>query len=100
MSEVALPADLHFLSIKGEWNPSGGHWFGLDFIYEGVERRPLGKQQVRNRAFKKCCIFKYFAHTNVSKEIIVSQRITSQDNSIRLITPQDNCSGVFFITLR
>ncbi len=23
----------------GEWNPSGGHWFGLDFIYEGVEYR-------------------------------------------------------------
>lgn len=23
----------------GIWNPSGGHWFGLDFLYEGTEYR-------------------------------------------------------------
>ena len=23
----------------GEWNPSGGHWFGLDFVYRGKEYR-------------------------------------------------------------
>ena len=23
----------------GEWNPSGGHWFGLDFVYCGSEYR-------------------------------------------------------------
>ena len=23
----------------GEWNPSGGHWFGLDFVYGGKEYR-------------------------------------------------------------
>lgn len=23
----------------GEWNPSEGHWFGLDFIYSGIEYR-------------------------------------------------------------
>lgn len=23
----------------GEWNPSGGHWFGLDFVYRGTEYR-------------------------------------------------------------
>ena len=23
----------------GEWNPSGGHWFGLDFMYRGKEYR-------------------------------------------------------------
>lgn len=23
----------------GEWNPSGGHWFGLDFKYNGNEYR-------------------------------------------------------------
>lgn len=23
----------------GEWNPSEGHWFGLDFVYEGIEYR-------------------------------------------------------------
>lgn len=23
----------------GEWNPSGGHWFGLDFMYGGKEYR-------------------------------------------------------------
>ena len=23
----------------GEWNPSGGHWFGLDFLYRGKEYR-------------------------------------------------------------
>ena len=29
-----------FLSqYTGEWNPSEGHWLGLDFIYEGVEYR-------------------------------------------------------------
>lgn len=29
-----------FLSqYTGEWNPSEGHWLGLDFVYEGVEYR-------------------------------------------------------------
>lgn len=23
----------------GIWNPSNGHWFGLDFLYKGVEYR-------------------------------------------------------------
>lgn len=23
----------------GEWNPSEGHWFGLDFLYNGIEYR-------------------------------------------------------------
>jgi len=23
----------------GEWNPSEGHWYGLDFIYDGQEYR-------------------------------------------------------------
>lgn len=35
--------------------------------------------------------------TTVLKTIIVSQRITSLDNQIRLITPQDNCLGVFLL---
>ena len=40
-----------------------------------------------------------FNGLTVLEEIIVSQRITSLDNQIRLITPQDNCLGVFFIEL-
>ena len=24
---------------NGEWAPSEGHWFGLDFLYEGIEYR-------------------------------------------------------------
>ena len=43
--------------------------------------------------------FQYFAVLkaliNILKEIIVSLRITSLDNSIRFITPQDFGSGVF-----
>ena len=32
----------------------------------------------------------------IQQEIIVLQRITSLDNHIRFITPQDSCPGVFF----
>ena len=45
---------------------------------------------------KKCLKYGIFTSLIVLKEIIVSQRITSLDNYIRLITPQDNCPGVFY----
>ena len=53
----------------GEWNPSGGHWFGLDFMYRGKEYRfhtgcmydepvllPDGKEVLFSLYRKKECI--------------------------------------------
>lgn len=33
-----LPADLHFLSIKGKWNPSGGLFWGVFYYIEIIAK--------------------------------------------------------------
>ena len=44
----------------GEWNPSGGHWFGLDFMYRGKEYRfhtgCMYDEPVLYQMEKKCCL--------------------------------------------
>ncbi len=73
--------------------------FNMHIIYL-CPREPwaaLGKTLVSNKCFEKCPIYGTFTMLKVLKEIRIAQRITSLDNSIRFITPQDFSSGVFFI---
>ena len=41
VAKVVIPLLIALISVfgiskyVGEWNPSGGHWFGLDFMYRG-----------------------------------------------------------------